>query len=101
MTDTPSSTHSSERRHGGDRRKISREGLNLSETVTVCLENYFKDMDGHTPGNLYELMLAEIEKPLLESVLRETNNNISQSAEILGLNRGTLRKKLQKYSLSK
>ena len=88
-------------RRSGDRRKTDRRHAVLSQCIQASLTNYFKDLDGHAPGNLYEIVLAEIEKPLLEVVLQETDNNVTKAAEILGLNRGTLRKKLQKYGLGK
>ena len=56
-------------------------------------------MDDQQETDLYELVLTEVEAPLIESVLEFTGNNQSQTASILGLNRGTLRKKLHKYGL--
>jgi len=67
--------------------------------VESALELYFDDMDGHDPANVYELVLSQAEKPMLEVVLKQTQGNITKSAEILGINRATLRKKLMKYGL--
>ncbi len=63
------------------------------------MEKYFHDLDGHEPADLYELVLTEVEAPLFESVLRHTHGNVSRAAELLGMNRGTLRSRLRKYDL--
>lgn len=63
------------------------------------MEDYLQMMGDEPVTGLYDMVLAEVEAPLLRSVLVFTNHNQSQSAEILGLNRGTLRKKLRKYHL--
>lgn len=71
----------------------------IHRCIKKMLSTYFKDMNGHDPENLYALVLAEVEKPMLEIVLQQTQNNITKSAKILGINRATLRKKLIKYGL--
>jgi Fis family transcriptional regulator len=71
----------------------------LKEHVASVLETYFEGMKGETPENLYNLVLAEVELPLLEAVMKFTENNQSQSAQILGINRGTFRKKLAFYGM--
>lgn len=88
-------------RRSGDRRTGDRRNEILSNCIQASVRKYFQDLDGHPPGNLYDLVLTEIEKPLLEVVMQQSDNNVTKAAEILGLNRGTLRKKLQKYSISK
>ena len=74
-----------------------------SQSIHYCVENalntYFEDMDGHDPYDLYELILSQMERPLLEVVLKQAQGNITKSAEMLGINRATLRKKLKKYDL--
>jgi Fis family transcriptional regulator, factor for inversion stimulation protein len=72
----------------------------LSFHVKQALERYFADLNGHTPADLYELVLSEVERPLLEEVLRRTRGNISKAAQHLGLNRATLRKKLERYGIA-
>lgn len=72
----------------------------LSFHVKQALERYFTDLNGHTPADLYELVLSEVERPLLEEVLRRTRGNISKAAQHLGLNRATLRKKLERYGIA-
>ena len=74
--------------------------LSLQESVNHTLQQYIAKLDGQTPANLYDLVLAEVEKPLLEMVLKLTNNNQSKAAIILGLSRGTLRKKMAIYGLN-
>lgn len=71
----------------------------LSECVEHSLKEYFKHLDGHQTTNLYDMLLAEVESPLFKATLAHTNGNQSRAAEILGLNRGTLRKKLKTYGL--
>ncbi len=88
-------------RRQGERRKDNRRDVALSSQIQSSLEAYFKDLEGHVPGNLYDIVLSEIERPLLEIVLSQTDNNVTKAAELLGLNRGTLRKKLQKYNIEK
>lgn len=74
--------------------------LSLQESVNQTLQQYIAKLDGQTPANLYDLVLAEVEKPLLEMVLKLTNNNQSKAAIILGISRGTLRKKMAIYDLN-
>jgi Fis family transcriptional regulator, factor for inversion stimulation protein len=71
----------------------------LRHSVKQALENYLTFLEGHFPVNLYELVLEEIESPLLEVVMKITKNNQSKAAKLLGLSRGTLRKKLKQYNL--
>ncbi|MFT7132443.1 MAG: Fis family transcriptional regulator [Cyclobacteriaceae bacterium] len=71
----------------------------LSKSVEIAVENYFDTMDDQAVTDLYEMVLSEVEAPLLSCVLRHTGNNQSLTAQILGLNRGTLRKKLKKYGM--
>lgn len=79
--------------------KIS-ENQALGSSVKLSLQDYFSQLDGETPVNLYGLVLAEVEKPLLEMVLHMTNGNQSKAAKILGISRGTLRKKMAIYKLT-
>lgn len=73
------------------------------QTIRDCVErsmrNYFSHLDGHDVSDIYQMVLAEVEIPLLEVVLEYTRNNQSRAAETLGLNRGTLRKKLKQYDM--
>ena len=71
----------------------------LRKMVKNSIEQYFENLGGHETINLYELVLKEVEVPLLTVVLEQTKNNQSKAAKILGLNRGTLRKKLKQCDL--
>ena len=71
----------------------------LHKHTEDALEVYFESLNGERPGDLYELVIGEVERPLFKAVLDYTQGNQSQAAGILGLNRGTLRKKLRYYSL--
>lgn len=71
----------------------------LSSCVRISLEHYFRDLAGDSPGNLYEMVMSEVEKPLLESVMTFTRGNQTRAAEVLGINRSTLRKKLEQYGI--
>jgi Fis family transcriptional regulator len=72
----------------------------LSYHVKQSLERYFAELSGQDPGKLYELVLSEVEQPLLEVVMARTRGNVSKAAEFLGMNRATLRKKLHKYGIA-
>jgi len=71
----------------------------LSDCVSRALTDYFEQLEGHPAANLYEMLMNEVEVPLLKATLAHTNGNQSRAAEILGINRGTLRKKLKLYGL--
>ena len=71
----------------------------LGQCVTDSLEQYFRDLDGEKPAAIYDMVLKSIEKPMLEVVLAKSGNNQTLAAEMLGINRNTLRKKLTEHSL--
>lgn len=73
----------------------------LAHCVRHAIERYFKDLHGQCPGTaLYEQVMAQVEAPLVEAVMRHVNYNQCQAAKILGINRNTLRKKLLAYGLN-
>lgn len=74
-------------------------GSSLGNMTAQALKTYFANLNGHKPGELYDLVLGEVEPPLLRTVMDYTRGNQSRAAEILGINRGTLRKKLKTYGL--
>jgi len=74
-------------------------GNELADCVKRLLERYFKDLDGEKPTSVYEMVLKNIEKPMIETVLGHAQGNQSLAAEMLGINRNTLRKKLQQHGL--
>lgn len=80
--------------------KTSSEVKPLSHSVAECLDDYFRSLNGHAPAELYEMILEQVEPPLLRATLRYCDNNQSRAAEILGLNRATLRKKLRHHRIA-
>lgn len=71
----------------------------LSNSVKDSLDQYFKDLEGQPPHAIYDMVLACVEQPLIEYILDYTEGNQSKAAEILGINRNTLRKKIQQYNI--
>src|SRR3990167_671940 len=78
---------------------VAHKNQPLHDSVRQALEGYFVQLKGQPPSNLYELVLAEVEIPLLEAVMNYTKGNQSRAAILLGLSRGTLRKKLKIYGM--
>ena len=73
----------------------------ISQAVTNYLEDYFSSLGQEKPGNLYLDVLTLLEKPLFESVMKQCRYNQCAATKMLGLSRGTTRKKLQQYGLLK
>jgi len=73
--------------------------LTLREGVQRAMTAYFEQLDGQPPSGIYQLVMNEVEAPLLEMVMKQAENNQSRAATMLGINRGTLRKKLKQYGL--
>ena len=71
----------------------------IEHSVRESLEGYFRDLEGETPANVYDMVIRLVEKPLLEVVMNQAGNNQSRAAEWLGLNRNTLRKKLVEHQM--
>ena len=71
----------------------------LHQHVADAVAQYLKDMSSTPPDNLYQVIIAEVEKPLIETVLKHTSGNQSRAAEVLGLTRGTLRNRIRRYGL--
>ena len=78
---------------------VLRDNKPLRKHTEEALSSYFASLNGDSPGALYDLVLGEVEQPLFKAVMDFTHGNQSQAAVILGINRGTLRKKLKIYSL--
>jgi len=73
----------------------------LCQHTEDALDQYFTTLNGDRPGDLYDLVIGEVERPLFKAVMDYTQGNQSEAAGILGINRGTLRKKLRNYLLIK
>jgi Fis family transcriptional regulator, factor for inversion stimulation protein len=74
--------------------------LPLRNYAERALSDYFTSLNGHRPAHLYDLVLREVEEPLFRVVLDYAQGNQSRAAGILGINRGTLRKKLKQFGLA-
>jgi Fis family transcriptional regulator len=71
----------------------------IRRSVTSAIELYLGDMNGHQVNDLYHVVMHEVEPAILSVVMEHVAGNQSQAAELLGISRGTLRKKLKEYSL--
>ena len=72
----------------------------LSAAVTESMQQYFKDLNGEQPTNLHTFFINEVEKPFLQVVMQHVEGNQTRAADLLGINRNTLRKKLKSYKLA-
>lgn len=102
VLDTPFQT--SEQQQANNNASVSNidsstQNQSLRACVETAMENYFRHLDGQNVSDVYNMVLAEIEAPMLEVVMKNTRQNQTKASEILGLNRGTLRKKLKQYGL--
>jgi Fis family transcriptional regulator, factor for inversion stimulation protein len=71
----------------------------LSACVRKMMKQYFKDLDGEDVTNIYDMVVANVERPLLEVVMHQARGNQTRAADMLGLNRNTLRKKLGEHGI--
>ena len=71
----------------------------LSEQVRKAMKKYFATLGDAAPANIYEMVMTEVEPELLKAVMKYANYNQSKAANVLGLNRATLRKKLYRYNI--
>ena len=75
--------------------------ISIEECIRESLKDYFRDLDGTDPANMYDMLIRLVERPLLDVVMHKADQNQSRAAEWLGLNRNTLRKKLTEHQLLK
>lgn len=80
-------------------KKKFKKAQSLSDAVSIALQDYFDHLEEETTTDLYDLFLREVEAPMLKVVMERTRSNQSAAAQVLGLNRGTLRKKLKEHKL--
>jgi Fis family transcriptional regulator, factor for inversion stimulation protein len=73
----------------------------INESIRTSISQFLNDLDGENPGNIYDMVLQQVEEPLLELIMQHVDGNQSKASEFLGINRGTLRKKLKTYKLIK
>ena len=72
---------------------------NLSNDIDILLDQYFTDLSGENPNGVYDMVIQSVEKPLLLYIMNLAEGNQSKAADILGLNRNTLRKKLKQHKI--
>jgi Fis family transcriptional regulator len=73
----------------------------ICRSVEKSLEEYFRKLDGESPHGIYEMVIGHVERALLTSVLDRAGGNQTQAADMLGMNRNTLRTKLLKYGINR
>ena len=81
------------------KKKNKKDRKSLKYQVGLALRRYFKELDGNKATNVFEMVIKEVEKPMLEEVMKFCNGNKSQASKILGINRVTLRTKLKQYNI--
>ncbi len=86
-------------RRGAANDEVAASTPSLRDAVTTAVRAYLDELDGQLSTDVYNMVLAEVEAPLLEEIMAYTRNNQTKASLMLGLNRGTLRKKLKQYEL--
>ena len=71
----------------------------VARCVRKAVEGYFKDLDGEKPHPIYDMVIRSVEKPLIELVMKHAAGNQTRAAELLGINRNTLRNKMKQYKI--
>ena len=71
----------------------------VARCVRKAVEGYFKDLDGEKPHPIYDMVIRSVEKPLIELVMKQAEGNQTRAAELLGINRNTLRNKMKQYKI--
>ena len=85
-------------KHRSEGKSDAREN-ELSSTVRKVMRQYFKDLDGEKCSGIYDMVVSAVEKPMLEVVMNQAQGNQTRAAQLLGLNRNTLRKKLKQHDI--
>lgn len=96
----PGHTYNRERPFEDIMNADSEQAIPLRQHVQKTISRYLQDMGNTAPENLYQMLLAEIEPPLIEEILKCTGGNQSRAADMLGITRNTLRTKMQRYSIN-
>ncbi|MEK6595620.1 MAG: helix-turn-helix domain-containing protein [Pseudomonadota bacterium] len=71
----------------------------IASCIRKAISSYLIDLDGEKPGQLYGMVINSVEKPLIEVAIQHTKGNQTQAAELLGINRNTLRQKMKQYQI--
>ena len=85
-------------KHRSEGKSDAREN-ELQSTVRKVMKQYFKDLDGEKCSGIYDMVVLAVEKPMLEVVMTQAQGNQTRAAQLLGLNRNTLRKKLKQHDI--
>ena len=85
-------------KHRSEGKSDAREN-ELQSTVRKVMRQYFKDLDGEKCSGIYDMVVSAVEKPMLEVVMLQAQGNQTRAAQLLGLNRNTLRKKLKQHDI--
>lgn len=96
----PSATVMSFKPFDRESKPLAQAPAPLAHAVHESMSDYFRALNGHAPADLYNIILAQVEPPLLKATLAYCRGNQSKAADVLGLNRATLRKKLSQYKIS-
>ncbi|WP_068803764.1 helix-turn-helix domain-containing protein [Thauera phenolivorans] len=78
---------------------MSSPSNDIADSVHRTLEQYFRDLDGAKPAAIYDMVIRNVERPMLQFVLQQAKGNQTAAADMLGINRNTLRRKLTDYDL--
>jgi Fis family transcriptional regulator len=81
------------------RAEINTNNKSLKECVWSAIKNYYAHVQGSSPADVYDMVMTQVEPPLLQATMEFTRQNQSKAAILLGLSRGTLRKKLKRYNM--
>ncbi len=90
---------SAENSAAADAQNPPAEVASVRDSVQTAVRQYLNELDGQMSTEVYQMVLAQVEAPLLEEIMKYTRNNQTKASLMLGLNRGTLRKKLKQYAL--
>jgi Fis family transcriptional regulator len=71
----------------------------IASCIRKAIGSYLNDLDGEKPGHIYNMVIHSVEKPLIEIAIQHTQGNQTQAAELLGINRNTLRQKMKQYQI--
>ena len=96
----PKSRKDSSPQFNGRDLKVNGKGVPLRNQAEEALHCYFETLNGHKPAHLYDLVMREVEEPLFKVVMGHVQGNQRRAAMILGINSGTLRKKLKEFGIS-
>ena len=82
------------------KKNVKLNGSNeIGRSVERSLDEYFRRLDGEQPHGIYDMVITHVERAVIESVMTRANGNQTQAADMLGMNRNTLRAKLAKYGI--